>query len=439
MPSAAELEALRSKLKATTTVVRPHPCVASGVQQFGRDFLGDPEASIERHETEEQTRNAAVAAAELIRAASCVVIHTGAGIATAAGVGDFRGSNGVWTQLSKGIIPDDSFDITACVPAFAHMAAKALVDAGMVADVISTNHDGLHMKSGLVVGENLHELHGNVYVERCVRCFKDYARSYPVLRTADRYTGRDCNCGGILWDSGVDFGQSLPQHQLHNAQTAAKKADVHLVLGSSLQVAPSSLLPRQYGGKLILVTKSDTPADRSPAGNLSVRSYGDIDTFMRTLVDALAISVPRAPTLAESRVVSITMLVKRRWALRAERVAALKAGEPREVNRSLPQGWSHHIDAESEGIDYWFHSPSNQISFGRPCEEPEPTLPVSCSLEARAQAAERAYAAAAPTISETRAALALKFAHAKCVVPVPPPSMGSGTAASKAAGKGKSA
>merc|ERR1712031_25786 len=138
------------------------------------------------------------------------------------------------------------------------------------------------MKSGLSPGENLHELHGNTYVERCVRCSKEYLRQYPVLRTSDRYTGRDCNCGGQLWGSGVDFGQTLPISHLHLAQEASKKADVHLVLGSSLQVAPSSLLPRQYGGELILVNKGMTPAD-GPAGKVAVRSHGQIDKFMEAL------------------------------------------------------------------------------------------------------------------------------------------------------------
>ena len=89
-------------------------------------------------------------------------------------------------MLAKGIIPDDSSDITAVTATFAHRAIKGLVDAGIVKEVISTNHDGLHMKSGLKIGENLHEIHGNVYVERCVRCFKDFIRPYPVLVFAMR-------------------------------------------------------------------------------------------------------------------------------------------------------------------------------------------------------------------------------------------------------------
>lgn len=370
MSLASALEGAKSKLKPTTTIIRPHPCIATGVQQFGKQFLGDAEASKELDESEADTIAAAQAAAALLRSASCVVVHTGAGIATAAGVGDFRGKNGVWTQLSKGIIPDDSFDITECLPSFAHMAVKGLVDAGIVKDVVSTNHDGLHMKSGLTVGDNLHELHGNVYVERCVRCFKEYKRRYPVLRTADRYTGRDCPCGGRLWDSGIDFGQTLPQGHLHAAQEASKTADVHVVLGSSLQVAPSSFLPRQYGAKLILVTKGVTPAD-GPAGRVAVRSYGRIDRFMESLLDALGVAAPKVPTLEETGYISIKMLLKRRWGLRAERVRLLQAGEPCDEDTSVPPGWSRHVDEQSAGIDYWFHSPSNQISFGRPVEPEE--------------------------------------------------------------------
>lgn len=426
----ADLSDIRARLKPTTTVVRPHPCIAAGVQEFGRNFLGNPEASKELTESAEETADAARAAAELIRSASCVVVHTGAGIATNAGVGDFRGVNGVWTQLAKGIIPDDSFDITACTPSFAHMAVKALVNAGIASDVISTNHDGLHMKSGLCVGQNLHELHGNVYVERCVRCYKEFQHKFPVLRTDDRYTGRDCECGGQLWDSGIDFGQTLPQGQLFAAQAAAKKADVHLVLGSSLQVAPSSLLPRQYGGKLILVTKSATPADKAAAGSsgsVSVRSHGDIDEFMRILVDALGVLPAKSPRLEDSGLVSISMLLKRRWALRAVRVLALAEGKPRQIDSSVPPGWSRHVDEESASVDYWFHTPSNKISFGRPTEDSERENDAKGSAmsprEARARQAEKAFSAAAPSIAEVRAWAAQQ---SKGSPPGPPPKKGEG-------------
>ena len=41
---------------------------------------------------------------------------------------------------------------------------------GMVSHVISTNVDGLHRRSGLITKDELSELHGNVYLEKCNLC-----------------------------------------------------------------------------------------------------------------------------------------------------------------------------------------------------------------------------------------------------------------------------
>jgi hypothetical protein len=179
------------KLKPTTTIVRPHPLVGD-TASFGQQMLndGDGKKSKEVDEEEATTRRLGHEIAELIRAAKHVVVFTGAGVSTSAGVSDFRGAHGVWTMLAKNVIPDDAFDITAVVPSYTHMALAALVNAGHVKSVVSTNHDALHMKSGLTRLQNLAELHGNVYVERCMRCKQEYQRPFPVLRTTDRYTGR---------------------------------------------------------------------------------------------------------------------------------------------------------------------------------------------------------------------------------------------------------
>ena len=51
------------------------------------------------------------------------------------------------------------------------MALVGLVRAGVVKYVISQNVDGLHLKSGLP-RENLSELHGNMFMEKCEKCGK---------------------------------------------------------------------------------------------------------------------------------------------------------------------------------------------------------------------------------------------------------------------------
>jgi hypothetical protein len=127
---------------------------------------------------------------------------------------------------------------------------------------------------------------------------------------------------------------------------------------------------------------------------------------MEALVDALNVHVPKAPTLEETGLLSIKMLLRRRWELREERVKALEDGECRVEDKSVPQGWSRHVDHKGAGIDYWFHRPSNKISFGRPVNAEDDVGDIGASLdarEARARQAEKEFAAAAPSIAAVRA------------------------------------
>ena len=126
--------------------------------------------------------NEAFGVADILRKSNHSVIYTGAGVSTSTGISDYRGPNGVWTTLAEGRIPDEQFDLTSAQPSFTHMAITKLVEVGLVKFVTSTNLDGLHYKSGLVPLDNLAELHGSMFVERCCRCSKDVLRPFPIRR-----------------------------------------------------------------------------------------------------------------------------------------------------------------------------------------------------------------------------------------------------------------
>ena len=82
-----------------------------------------------------------------------------------------------------------------------------------------------------------------------------YREAYDVF---DHRTSRNCDdpdCRGYLTDSIINFGENLPERELTNAFEHAEKADMCIVLGSSLRVRPACLVPEEVlraGGKVVI-------------------------------------------------------------------------------------------------------------------------------------------------------------------------------------------
>ena len=128
--------------------------------------------------------------AELIGSAQHCVFVTGAGISTNAGIRDYRGPNGVWTEArAAGLVVGEPGERTrtgksppkplpwdeamyrslpAASPTLTHrvITQMACAEPPLVQHVITQNEDGLHLRSGLPP-VRLSELHGNAFVELC--------------------------------------------------------------------------------------------------------------------------------------------------------------------------------------------------------------------------------------------------------------------------------
>ncbi|XP_046679526.1 LOW QUALITY PROTEIN: NAD-dependent protein deacetylase Sirt6-like [Homalodisca vitripennis] len=117
----------------------------------------------EKFDSKEEVAEKVATLAAWIQESNHVVIHTGAGISTSAGIPDFRGPKGVWTLEAKGEKPDMNISFNDAVPTKTHMALAKLVQVGKVQYIVSQNIDGLHLRSG-VPRRNLAELHGNMFV-----------------------------------------------------------------------------------------------------------------------------------------------------------------------------------------------------------------------------------------------------------------------------------
>jgi NAD-dependent SIR2 family protein deacetylase len=227
----------------------------------------------------------------LLKSSQHAVIYTGAGISTSAGISDFRGPTGVWTLRAKGLPYKPKYHVK--MPTLAHMAIKKLIDENIVKYLVSQNTDGLHIKSG-VPHSKIAELHGNTNKEYCPKCKKVYFRDYHTRNARDVHnhkTGRMCNqCGTELWDSIINFQESLPEEELRNAQKESKLCDLAIVLGTSMRVSPACHLPlmRKSGGKLVICNLQKTPYD----DQADILIHCETDRIMLLLMQELEIDIP---------------------------------------------------------------------------------------------------------------------------------------------------
>jgi len=246
--------------------------------------------------------------AELIKTSKSFIIYTGAGISTSAKIPDYRSKTGVWTLLEKGEKVEKKIEIDQAEPTIAHNAINTLVNANICKFVVSTNIDGLHRKSG-IPADKIAEIHGNCYLESCVKCKKEYLREFSCMNKGSfqlgdntddihkigeevHLTGRICEvdgCGGMLRDSIVKFGENLIDKELQNANRISEEGDLALVLGSSMRVSPACNMPRrvlrnQQRGKLVVVNFQMTPFE----DEIWLHIHSEIDTVMNILLTKLA-------------------------------------------------------------------------------------------------------------------------------------------------------
>jgi NAD-dependent SIR2 family protein deacetylase len=245
-----------------------------------REFVEEDEAVIEK----------ARSVAQLLRASKYCVVYTGAGVSTSAQIPDFRGPSGVWTLRDKGETRRSNFSITDVKPTFAHYAITELVRRGMVKFVVTTNYDGLHWRTGLPLNL-LEELHGCAFSLYCPNCGQFFRRGYRVEGHNDFHvTSELCSwCGTGLVDTGVAFSEGY-RSPLEPVITRfhAEKADLALVLGTSMCVQSAAMYPMQVVGKgnLVLVNIQHTPVDDLT----NVRIFAKTDDFFRALMRELQIT-----------------------------------------------------------------------------------------------------------------------------------------------------
>jgi NAD-dependent SIR2 family protein deacetylase len=166
-----------------------------------------------------------------------IVWHVGAGVSTSSGVPDFRGQQGLWTSNRVEALPS----LQTVKPSLTHRALVLLQQHGFCHHCVSQNYDNLLLRAGFPV-EHVSEIHGNIFQEYCVDCGKKYMRDFEVEDAEaeeDHVTGRYCDdCGGILRDNIVHFGEQLNERE--SAEAHSRKAILSIALGTKLAVTPAA-------------------------------------------------------------------------------------------------------------------------------------------------------------------------------------------------------
>jgi NAD-dependent deacetylase len=219
-------------------------------------------------------------AAAMVTAARNVVAITGAGISTPSGIPDFRSpDSGVWNNVDPLKVasifafrqsPDLFYNwirpyshlFLEAVPNQAHYALAVLEREHRLRAIITQNIDDLHYRAG---SKTVYELHGHLREVTCLSCYETQDSTAIFERFVQDGQLPRHHCGGVLKPNVILFGEQLPVRQLVEAQMALKEADLTLVVGSSLEVAPASDLPAlalENGARLVIINYQPTYLDR---------------------------------------------------------------------------------------------------------------------------------------------------------------------------------
>jgi NAD-dependent deacetylase len=246
---------------------------------------------------------------KLLAAASYIIVLTGAGVSTLSGIRDFRGKHGLYrefdadkifdldyfyqhpeyyyTQTREFIYGLEKFQPNIIHKTLAVWETRSLSGLSPAVSplrrVITQNIDMLHTRAG---SQNVIELHGSPARHYCTRCGQKYSFGEIVPVVQAEKVPRCADCGGLIKPDIIFFGEALHADSLSAAAEEIQKADLMLVLGSSLVVQPAGYYPQALvnkGGKIIIVNDQPTPLD-----DIAELKYGDLAGFISELRNVLS-------------------------------------------------------------------------------------------------------------------------------------------------------
>ena len=198
-----------------------------------------------------------------------IVFFGGAGVSTESGLKDFRSKDGLYNMKYK-YMPEeilshsffvnnteefyrfykDKLNALAVLPNVCHKYLTWLEKKGKLKAVVTQNIDGLHQKAG---SKNVLELHGTIYQNNCMKCGKSYDANYVFNSEGVPL----CECGGVIKPNVVLYEEALNDGVVDEAIYKIGKAELLIVVGTSLMVYPASSFVRYFKGKYLVIINND--------------------------------------------------------------------------------------------------------------------------------------------------------------------------------------
>ncbi|TAG51885.1 MAG: NAD-dependent deacylase [Cytophagales bacterium] len=204
-----------------------------------------------------------------------IVVLTGAGISAESGIKTFRDAGGLWEghdimevaspegfmrnpQLVLDFYNQRRRQLSEVNPNAAHFALKKL-ETKFDVQIITQNVDDLHERSG---SKKIIHLHGELTKARS----SIYPKLVYEIGVKDIHIGDTCEKGFQLRPFIVWFGENVPL--MEKAVDIASKADIFIIIGTSMQVYPAAgLINYVQKDALIYLIDPQIP-DIAPRENL---------------------------------------------------------------------------------------------------------------------------------------------------------------------------
>jgi NAD-dependent histone deacetylase SIR2 len=247
--------------------------------------------------------------AEYVKSGSAkrIVVLTGAGISTSAGIPDFRSPDtGLYSNLARLDLPypEAVFDISffrenpqpfymlaqelypgKYMPTVAHAFIALLARKNLLHMLFTQNIDCLERMAG-VPSEKVIEAHGSFATQRCIECKTEFPDEFMKEFVKEGKIPHCPECDGLVKPDIVFFGEALPE-RFHSHNHVPAQADLMIIIGTSLSVHPFAALPdyAMEGVPRVLLNMERVGSLGSRPDDVLV--LGDCDGAVRKLADEL--------------------------------------------------------------------------------------------------------------------------------------------------------